>query len=120
MWMTWPVELLIATISGLTEAVAVVLEVNDVAVTGVTSMPSSIFPLLVGVNNEEFIVKGIVETCPAALIEPGMMANVLPCPALITMRSSRNSGARSLRRRTRGIAFDVSICPPWPVVNREK
>ncbi len=57
------------------------------------------------------MVNEVVVAFPAVVIAAGMIANVLPWPALITIRSSSSSGVRHRWRRTRGNLFEVFIRP---------
>jgi hypothetical protein len=66
---------------------------------------------LAGVKSEELMVKDVEFAFPAVVIDAGMIANVLPWPALNTIRSSSSSGVRHRWRRTRGIVFEVFIRP---------
>ena len=81
---------MIETISGVSVAVVALLVLE---VAAATSTPMTSFPSFRGaVNMVGSILKLIVETWPAVVTVPGMIANVLPSPALKTMRSSRTSG----------------------------
>src|SRR5437773_1094389 len=91
-----------------------VLAVAVAGATGATSIPTVTLPFWGAVKSDGSILKASDETWPAVAMVPGMMANVLPWPELKTNRSSRTSGARHLRRRTRGNGFEVFIGPPWP------
>ena len=80
--------------------------------TAVTSRPSVELAVLgAGVKSEELMVNESDVAFPAVVIAAGMIANVLPWPALSTIRSSSSSGVRHRRRRTRGNSFEVFIRP---------
>src|SRR4051794_13211244 len=115
MRITWPVELVTETIWGLT-AVAVVGRfefVDPGGVMAVTSSPRVTLPrcLVAAVNRDELTVNGTDEPFPAVVTADGIIANVLPWPALRTIRSSNNSGVGHRRCSARGNPFEVFIRP---------
>ena len=76
-----------------------------------TSMPRRILPPRAAVNWLGSILNWTVETWPAVVTDPGMIANVLPIPALKSWRSSSVSSETFGPRFFRGCLCDGLIRP---------